>query len=64
MSFLHLKVWKIINFGLQQIKKIFKKIGVLINDIAKSHFSGLGKPEALKYEILGYWTRQIDGKID
>lgn len=41
-------------------KKTFKKIGILINDISKSNFSGLGKPEALKYKMQGYWSRRID----
>lgn len=41
-------------------KKIYQKIITLINDINRSPFSGLGKPEALKYEYSGYWSRRIN----
>uniref|UniRef100_UPI003423A759 Txe/YoeB family addiction module toxin n=1 Tax=Okeania sp. SIO2F4 TaxID=2607790 RepID=UPI003423A759 len=32
----------------------------LIKDIDRSSFSGLGKPEPLKYELSGYWSRCIN----
>lgn len=41
-------------------KKTYQKIITLINDINRSPFSGLGKPEALKYEYSGYWSRRIN----
>ncbi|MBN2893560.1 MAG: Txe/YoeB family addiction module toxin [Bacteroidales bacterium] len=40
-------------------KNIFKKINKLIKDILRSPFEGEGKPEALKYEMSGYWSRRI-----
>ncbi len=40
-------------------KKIFKKILALIKDIQIDSFSGIGKPEPLKYELQGYWSRRI-----
>ncbi|MEH2322594.1 MAG: Txe/YoeB family addiction module toxin [Nostoc sp.] len=40
-------------------KKIFKKILELIRDIQRDPFSGIGKPEPLKYELQGYWSRRI-----
>ncbi|MEM6352245.1 MAG: Txe/YoeB family addiction module toxin [Cyanobacteria bacterium P01_D01_bin.14] len=40
-------------------KKIYKKIVELIRDINRSPFKGLGKPEALKHELNGYWSRRI-----
>lgn len=36
------------------------KIPRLINDIIVHPYSGLGKPEALKYELTGLWSREID----
>jgi toxin YoeB len=36
-------------------KKVFKKILELIKDIQRESFSGIGKPEPLKYELQGYW---------
>jgi toxin YoeB len=40
-------------------KKIHRKIVTLINDILRQPFTGLGKPEPLKYELSGYWSRRI-----
>ncbi len=40
-------------------KKIFSKIGALIKDISRDPFQGLGKPEPLRHELSGYWSRRI-----
>lgn len=40
-------------------KKIFKKIGELIKDVTRTPFQGLGKPEGLKGDLSGYWSRRI-----
>jgi toxin YoeB len=42
--------------------KLYNKINTLIGDIIKHPFSGLGKPEALKHELSGLWSRHIDKK--
>ena len=42
-----------------QDKKTHRKIINLINDILRQPFVGLGKPEPLKYELNGYWSRRI-----
>ena len=36
-----------------------KKIARLILDISQTPFDGIGKPEALKHELSGYWSRHI-----
>ena len=41
-------------------RKILKKINELIRDIMKTPYSGLGKPEALRFDLSGYWSRRID----
>lgn len=38
---------------------IQKKITKLLESIAKTPFSGIGKPEPLKHELSGYWSRRI-----
>ena len=38
---------------------IFLKIDRLIRDISRDPFKGLGKPEPLKYQFQGYWSRRI-----
>jgi toxin YoeB len=40
-------------------KKNYFKIVTLIKNIERSPFSGLGKPEALKHNLAGYWSRRI-----
>ena len=41
-------------------KKMLRKINDLIKDIQKTPFEGIGKPEALKYDLTGFWSRRID----
>lgn len=40
-------------------KKIYAKIVNLIKDIHRDPFSGIGKPEALKHDLSGLWSRRI-----
>ncbi len=41
-------------------KKILRKINELIRDIQRKPYEGLGKPEPLKYDLAGLWSRRID----
>ena len=41
-------------------KKMLKKINALIKDIQRTPYEGLGKPEPLKYDLAGLWSRRID----
>ena len=41
-------------------KKTLKRINLLIKDIARTPFEGIGKPERLKHNWTGYWSRRID----
>ena len=41
-------------------KKILKRINLLIKDIVRQPFSGLGEPEPLKHNWTGYWSRRIN----
>jgi toxin YoeB len=36
------------------------KIGDLIRDILRNPYNGIGKPEALKHQFKGYWSRRIN----
>jgi toxin YoeB len=51
----HLDFWK-----KSGNKAIQKKIQLLIEDIMKNPFEGIGKPEALKYNLQGTWSRKIN----
>lgn len=43
-----------------QDKTMLKKINKLLKDIDRNHFEGIGKPEPLKGDLSGYWSRRID----
>ncbi len=41
-------------------KTILKKIATLVADISKNPTTGIGKPEQLKHELQGFWSRRIN----
>jgi toxin YoeB len=43
-----------------QDRKTLKRINALLADIDRHPFSGIGKPEPLKGDSQGYWSRRID----
>jgi toxin YoeB len=43
-------------------RKKLKRILVLIKDIQKHPYTGIGKPEQLKYSLQGYYSRRIDAE--
>lgn len=43
-----------------QDKKTLKRINNLIKDISRNPFEGIGKPEPLKENLSGFWSRRID----
>jgi len=52
--------WEDYIFWQAEDKKILKKINTLIKDIQSNPYSGIGKPEPLKYDLAGLWSRRID----
>ncbi len=40
-------------------RKVFNKVSRLIEETSKNPFKGTGKPEALKHNLKGYWSRRI-----
>ena len=43
-----------------QDKKTLKRINALIKDILRSPYQGIGKPEPLRENLSGWWSRRID----
>lgn len=41
-------------------KKMLKKINEILQDIDRHPYEGIGKPEALKHSLSGYWSRRIN----
>jgi len=52
--------WEAYLFWQSQDKKTLKRVNALITAIARDPFSGVGKPEPLRGELSGYWSRRID----
>ena len=44
----------------EQDKKTLKRINKLITDTKRSTFEGIGKPESLKENLSGFWSRRVD----
>lgn len=57
-----LDAWEDYLYWQAEDKKILKKINQLIKDIMRTPFEGIGKPEPLKGNLSGLWSRRIDGE--
>jgi toxin YoeB len=42
-----------------QDRKVLKRINLLIQDVQRNGNDGIGKPEPLKHDVAGYWSRRI-----
>ena len=58
----HDTAWDDYLYWLEKDKKILSKINGLVQDIERHSFDGLGKPEPLRGEYSGLWSRRIDEK--
>lgn len=56
------EAWEDYVYWQTQDKKTLKRINSLIKDIDRNGYEGIGKPEPLKGNWSGYWSRRIDEK--
>ena len=54
------KAWEDYEYWIKHDKKKIDRINKLIKDILRSPFEGIGKPEPLKLNLQGLWSRRID----
>ena len=54
------EAWKDYVFWQTQDRKTLKRINKLIVDTQRTPFSGIGKPEPLRENLSGFWSRRID----
>ena len=54
------RAWEDYVYWQTQDKKTLKKINTLIKDIQRDRYDGIGKPEPLKENLAGWWSRRID----
>ena len=58
----HENAWEDYLYWQSTDKKMLKKLNALIKDIQRDCYNGLGKPEPLKENLSGWWSRRIDDK--
>jgi toxin YoeB len=54
------RAWEDYLYWQQTDKRILRRINELIKEIQRQPFAGLGKPEPLKHQFSGLWSRRID----
>ena len=54
--------WEDFAYWIETDNEIVEKIKELLQDIRKDPFHGIGKPEPLKYDLKGFWSRRITGE--
>ncbi len=54
--------WEDYTSWIDEDRKVMKKINTLLKDVERNPFEGLGKPEPLRNELSGYWSRRITEK--
>lgn len=54
------EAWNSYVYWQTQDKKTLKRINKLITDVQRSPFEGIGRPEPLKENLSGFWSRRID----
>lgn len=52
--------WEDYLYWQTQNKKILKRINQLVKDVSRTPFEGIGKPEPLRGNLTGFWSRRID----
>jgi toxin YoeB len=53
------QAWEDYLYWQQQDKRMVKRINELIRETVREPFGGIGKPEALKHALAGFWSRRI-----
>lgn len=54
--------WQDFMAWVREDRKIARRINELLTDIERNEHEGIGKPEALRHDLSGYWSRRITQK--
>lgn len=55
-----LAAWEDYQYWQGQDRKTLRRVNLLIQDCLRTPFAGIGKPEPLKENLSGFWSRRID----
>lgn len=58
------RAWEDYLYWQAQDRKMLKRVNALIKGIRRNTFEGIGKPEPLKNNLSGWWSRRIDETSD
>jgi toxin YoeB len=58
----HPKAWEDYQYWLVKDKNLLRRVNQLLQDIQRNGYEGIGKPEPLKGDKFGLWSRRIDDK--
>lgn len=53
------KAWADYQYWVTTDRAMLKRVNRLIDEACRTPFTGIGKPEALKHQLAGYWSRRI-----
>lgn len=56
----HVTAWEDYLYWQKNDKRMTKRINALIKDMLRNPFDGIGKPEPLKHQWAGFWSRRIN----
>ena len=56
------EAWDDYHYWQQADAKLVRRINQLIKEVGPDSFHGIGKPEPLTNQLLGWWSRRIDSK--
>lgn len=56
------QAWADYQFWIKTDRQVLKRINLLIEDARRNPFEGLGKPEPLRHQLAGFWSRRISGE--
>lgn len=54
------RAWDDYEYWQTQDRKTLKRVNLIIKDIERNGYEGIGKPEPLRGELSGWWSRRID----
>ena len=58
LSFTH-NAWDDYQYWLKNDKRVLRRVNELIKAILRDPFDGIGKPEPLRHQLQGHWSRRI-----
>lgn len=53
------EAWEDYQYWMENDRKILRKVNELLRDIERNGNTGIGKPEPLRHDLEGYWSRRI-----